>query len=166
MSTIRLFAAMLVVAFLLSGVLQWLVLRRRLRRAGWWIPATVGGWIGAVLVAAVVSYGIENVLYSYGSFARGILYTVAAGPCIGAVIGASQMLVLRRRVPRAGRWIVASIFGVWCGSVPVVVFSVLNQLGMYSSLASLIAAIGLFGALYGLVTASPLERMLAQAEAS
>jgi hypothetical protein len=29
---------------LVAGLLQWMVLRRGLKQAGWWIPATSVGW--------------------------------------------------------------------------------------------------------------------------
>ncbi len=32
----------------LAGVLQWLVLRRHVARAGWWVPANILGWIAAI----------------------------------------------------------------------------------------------------------------------
>ena len=34
---------------LLTGYLQWRVLRRNTKRAGWWVPACVVGWGGALL---------------------------------------------------------------------------------------------------------------------
>ena len=33
------------------GVLQWLVLRRQMARAGWWVVASVVGWLVGWLVA-------------------------------------------------------------------------------------------------------------------
>ena len=30
----------------LAGVLQWLLLRRHIRRAGWWVLVSAAGWIG------------------------------------------------------------------------------------------------------------------------
>ncbi len=37
------------------GTAQWLVIRRGLRSAGWWIPATSAGWALAGIVAGILS---------------------------------------------------------------------------------------------------------------
>jgi hypothetical protein len=38
---------------LVLGVAQWLVLRRRVPQAGWWIAITIAGWILAFLLVGV-----------------------------------------------------------------------------------------------------------------
>lgn len=43
-----------------------------------------------------------------------ILVFFLAGPIAGAVIGLPQWLVLRRKVPKAGLWLAASIVGWAC----------------------------------------------------
>jgi hypothetical protein len=48
-------ALMFVVAGLSIGFLQWLVLRRRLSHAGWWIPANITGWSLAMLAVEGLS---------------------------------------------------------------------------------------------------------------
>lgn len=86
------------------GMMQWLVLRRRVTKAGWWIPASAFG--GLVLIAAGSgSYLIPKESLSGALAATGIL--VAGGPLMGAL----QWLVLRNKVGRAGWWIVASTAG-------------------------------------------------------
>lgn len=40
---------------LLLGCLQWLVLRGRLRRSGWWVPISLAGWALAVLLTIVLN---------------------------------------------------------------------------------------------------------------
>ena len=38
--------ALLMLAGTLASVAQWLVLRRHIRQVGWWVPASVAGWVG------------------------------------------------------------------------------------------------------------------------
>ena len=81
------------------GVLQWLVLRRRVSGAGWW-----------VLASAAAGYGIiqSGVLGPPASLSFGALLFMTGG---GAVTGTLQWLVLRGQVSRAGWWVLASTVG-------------------------------------------------------
>ncbi len=80
----------------LTGILQWLVLRQQMRRAGWWIAATIAGWLtGWALVAFAVPPGASFL----------------AGATVGSVTGLAQWLVLRRHMYRAGWWILVSALG-------------------------------------------------------
>jgi hypothetical protein len=79
---------------LVTGILQWVVLRQRLRQAGWWILASTVGW--------TASWGIVLALVPQGI---GIL----TEPLVGAAMGTLQWLVLRRQLRQAGWWIVISI---------------------------------------------------------
>jgi hypothetical protein len=72
-------------AGIVIGSGQWLVLRRRLPQAGWWIAATAAGQaIGLAAGAALVGYGTEP-----GELA-------VQGAVTGLAIGGLQALVLRR----------------------------------------------------------------------
>lgn len=82
------------------GLAQWLVLRRRLPRVGWWIVLSilgfgVGNALGEALVATVSS-PVRDVL---------------DGALIGASVGAAQWLLLRRRVSGAELWLPANVVG-------------------------------------------------------
>ena len=87
-----------------SGILQWLVLRQRIPRAGWWILATIVGNSLAFLAIGFVGLGLSG---GGGGTAGGIIFvsTLVIG---GAFIGILQWLVLRRYVFRASWWILAS----------------------------------------------------------
>ena len=85
---------------LLSGLLQYLLLRHYLPRMGWWIAATALGWPLGIAVV-YLGYTIWPVALNANSMWSAAL--------IGAVIGLAQWLVLRRRVPRAG-WIAGEVF--------------------------------------------------------
>ena len=91
---------------LLTGLLQCLPLRRYLPRTGWWIAATALGWSLGFAVA-YLGYAIWPVaLNANSTWAVEIVFV-----SIGAATGLVQWLVLRRRVPRAGWWVLASALG-------------------------------------------------------
>jgi tRNA A-37 threonylcarbamoyl transferase component Bud32 len=75
------------------GVAQWVVLRRRIRRAGWWVLASTVGWavfgIGYAMVFASDRGG-----FLFGGF--------------GVAVGVAQWLVLRGQIERAGWWVLVS----------------------------------------------------------
>jgi hypothetical protein len=73
-----------------AGLLQWLLLRRILKDAGWWILATVVEWIAGWAIA------------------RAVLDPEAV---LGTVVGLLQWLMLRRTLKKAGAWIPATFVG-------------------------------------------------------
>ena len=99
------------------GMMQWLILRRQLSRAGWWVLASmVGGAVGFSLVGwfpldPTVGFGLIGLVGRLGDV------TVAAvlGIQIGAPVGIMQWFVLRQRFFRAGWWILANIIGFAAG---------------------------------------------------
>ncbi len=105
------------------GLTQWLVLRRYVASAGWWVPASIlGAACGAALgMAAADALGpmffamdVSSVRPAPGGL-RPLLNMAAsagiAGAGVGLLLGVAQWLVLRRAVAGAGRWIVASALG-------------------------------------------------------
>lgn len=83
---------------LVSGLLQYFLLRHYLPRMVWWIAATVLGWL---LFSAV---GIPTLFSATVSPAL-------APVLIGGLVGLTQWFVLRQRVRRAALWILASVLG-------------------------------------------------------
>ena len=78
-----------------TGILQWLVLRGQVSRAGWWVLASTVGWglsmavVGAFSVVAAVP----------GS---GLLFGLPVGGAVlGAVTGGALIWLLRQPVPEA-----------------------------------------------------------------
>jgi hypothetical protein len=104
--------ALLTLSGTLSGALQWLVLRRHIRRAGWWVPASAAGWVGGFalfLLLAVSSVSVVEMSAATTGLLLRFSLGAMAGAGVGAATGVLQWLVLRRQVHRAGGWVVASI---------------------------------------------------------
>ena len=109
------------------GIAQWLVLRRHIASAGWWVLVSiVGGMIGVALglvledaLRPLISTLLGEAIQSRSSGPRVSLSDTvavgAAGAVVGAVLGSAQWLVLRRHVRSAARWIVASCLGWMAG---------------------------------------------------
>jgi hypothetical protein len=80
-----------------TGILQMLVLRARVFRAGWWVLASAVGW---GLGMAVVGYGA--VLDEVWDSPLALLWSlVGGGVVMGAVTGGTLVWLLRQPVPKA-----------------------------------------------------------------
>ena len=102
------------------GILQWLVLRRRVSRAGWWVLASTAGFIvgwGGVEVAMYMAFGFPEEMGGMSSFTN-VLGQAVVPALGGAVMGTLQWLILRGKVSRAGWWVLASTVG-WALGVTV-----------------------------------------------
>jgi hypothetical protein len=117
---------MLGFAHALISAAQWLVLRRVLPNAAWWIAATViGGAIGAPGMGIVMAWSV-------------------------AVMGIAQCLVLRRYLPKANWWVPAVVLAhSIMGSNGIVYSSGAQSLfGIYLGAAAIRG--GMLGAITGL----------------
>lgn len=117
----------------LIGVLQWLVLRRHVSRAGWWVPATVGA-----------SAAVGAVVFGVGGLDADLGWIVGIS-VFGTVTGLLQWAVLRGQIPLAGWWVLACTVG-WVVGMP---------------LGDINGPPGL-GAAYGAITATALVWLLRQ----
>jgi hypothetical protein len=88
---------------LCTGLAQWLVLRCRLDGVGAWAPATLLAWTLFWLLHNAEVFGFAHSPWSLVGQGFG------HGAIVGAMIGVAQYLVLRTRVPGAGRWVPISI---------------------------------------------------------
>jgi hypothetical protein len=79
------------------GTMQWLVLRRRIDGAGWWVLASIVGFAAGKLVGDAIAQAVS-----------GAVGFILSGAAIGTLLGIAQWLVLRRHVAQAGRWVLAS----------------------------------------------------------
>jgi len=107
---------------LLTGVVQYGLLRRYLPRMSWWVLATTGGWLmGALLIAIAIWLNRTD-----GSFNLDLALIL-----MGLGIGASQWLLVRRRLPRAGWWIGANVVG-WGLLGLITTGNALDQSGLFT----------------------------------
>ncbi len=158
-----------------AGALQWLVLRGRLARAGWWIAASTVGWaVGGIMLeagrAGVAALPGEIPGWFLGGFLGGF------GVVGGVVAGFLQWLVLRRQLAQAGWWIVASAGGGVAGrtmlGIGIAVGLVIDKtlggaidtlvVGVVAVSGSVDGAVG--GAITGAVLVWLLRRRLGDAE--
>ena len=84
---------------LLTGLLQYLLLRGYLPRMSWWIAATLLGWL---LLFAV---GLLSARFSV------TMPPALAVALVAGLVGLPQWLLLRRRVSHAGYWMLSSVLG-------------------------------------------------------
>jgi hypothetical protein len=85
---------------LVTGVLQFLLLRGRMPRAGWWIAATTLGWSMPLLLGILLPV----------EFTRAPAPALAAA-LLGGLVALPQWWLLRRRFRQTGWWLVANSLG-------------------------------------------------------
>ena len=131
------------------GVLQWLVLRRSVSGAGWWVLASAAAGYGT-LQAGFMPFSTS--LQSFGVY---LSWTrvVALG---GAVTGTLQWLVLRGQVSRAGWWVLASTVGWGLGATVARAFPWGVDMG------DAVGALVVTGAILGALTGGALVWLLRQ----
>lgn len=90
---------------LLTGILQYTLLRQYLPHMAWWIAATFLGWLTPFAIGALIITLLEQ---------RNDPFSIMFGLLlIGATIAVPQWWLLRKRVRYASWWILAHGFG-WC----------------------------------------------------
>ena len=77
-----------------TGILQWLVLRGKVSRAGWWVLASTVGWGLSMTVSRAIPWGVTDGICI-------LLGLVVSGAVLGAVTGAALVWLLRQPVPEA-----------------------------------------------------------------
>jgi hypothetical protein len=98
------FMGRLLFAFLgaFVGASQWLLLRGRLPRAGWWIPATGAGlWVGTTIAFGLTGMRLPILPYQL----------LLGGAVTGFILGLVQLPVLRPGRRGAAIWLLASALG-------------------------------------------------------
>ena len=84
------------VGFLVSiGLPQWLVLRRQLRHAGWWVPANALAWPLGVAVPFVALALVPDAAPCWVWAATGIVSGLVMGLVVGAVTGLALLWLVR-----------------------------------------------------------------------
>lgn len=90
------------IAGLLIGLSQYGLLRRFLPHMGWWVVATIGGWLLGVFLILIPGW----LSWTSPLFSLDLVFIV-----MGLSIGVGQWLLLRRCLLHAGWWIGANVVG-------------------------------------------------------
>lgn len=128
---------------LLTGILQYTLLRSYLPRMGWWILATIGGWFLGILLLML----IDQFVWARASFRLDYVFIM-----MGFSIGIGQWLILKQRLPGAGWWIIANIAG-WGLLALITTGNSIDQYGLFT-----------LGILPACVTGAVLVLLMKQAE--
>jgi hypothetical protein len=101
MSDIAIYGLATLMGFVLGPILgtpQWLVLRRHVRKAGWWILANAVAWaFGMAIVFIGTGFIPAEGGINLGVIAILILFVVAAGVVVGAIHGLVLIWLVRLR---------------------------------------------------------------------
>jgi len=92
------------VAGAVAGVAQWLLLRRQVRRAGWWILASAAGWavgwaVGLAMGNAVGLAMGNAVAWAVSGAVSGAVIGAVSGAVSGIITGAALVWLLRQPRP-------------------------------------------------------------------
>ena len=148
------------------GTSQWIVLRRRIANARWWIPASAAG-LGTGLAAGVVlveqvGRALTGGQVSVGSMdsATRALSMAVVGLVSGVCLGAAQKLVLRSRSAIGWNWLGMSTLGL---GTALVAGSLAADF-IFGGLTSPVGFVGFVlvaGLVAGAITSKPLVRLSA-----
>ena len=128
------------------GIGQALVLKSRISRTRWWI------------LASIIGFGIgKNVSDPVAQAISGPLGSALGGLAIGTSLGVVQWLVLRRHIPEARWWILATAIA-WAVGWAIIASVDTEAAGGSTATAYLIGAIGAGSA--GVITAAALVWLL------
>ena len=153
------------------GAAQWLVIRRELRLAGWWMPATSAGWALAGVIAGILSGLMGGAVTGVGRDVGVWGFVVAAAVgilALGFLPVTFQWVILRRQVHHARRWLLgaAGAFIVAaCLGAAVVRWGMVNVIGLlqaedFPSAKAWVAFGTVVGMIYGAMTATLLGSLL------
>ena len=140
-----------------AGCLQWVVLREKVARAGWWVLASTLGFTITFGTLGAIGIGESNEDY----VRAGILFVAV----FGIVAGILQWLVLRLAgIAWAGLWVPAIIFGSLVAAIGFPISAAIGYSGNYALSAMMF---GLFlGAGLGAIPGAVLVWLLRQSPSS
>ena len=132
-----------------GGYFQWVVLRERVAGAGLWGLASAVGF-GSAMGALLAANLAQNP--AMAGLLVGIVFGVAGGIL--------HWLILRRKVPRAGSWLLANLLGSLVGTIAFPIAVAISETGNWG-LAIIVFGMG-FGAGNGAITGAALVWLLRQ----
>jgi hypothetical protein len=147
-----------------TGLMQWLLLRRYIKRSGWWVPASALG-LGVSLGVYGIIHLIWRVPFHLG-WPLGVLGWGLAYVLGGLLIGLPQQRILRRSLARSAWWVPVSAAG-WALSVLGLGIQPIGPGGRHLPTVLIIlrngmAAPAVAGIILGVITGAGLVRLLRQ----
>ena len=136
-----------------GGYFQWVVLRERIAEAGLWGIASALG-LGSAMGAPAAANPAEN-----PAMAGFLMVSV-----FGVVSGILHWLILRRKVLRAGWWLLANFLGSLVGAIAFPIAVAISETGNWG-LAMMTFGL-MFGAGNGAITGAALVWLLRQSPSS
>jgi len=141
-----------------GGFMQWLVLRRQIAAAGWWVLASTLGFAIAPIAAIAGVMAMSQVMSLDGN---PMAAPILLGVLFGVLSAIMPWLVLRRQLARAGWWVPAHLLGSLVGgAMGIVAFHAMALIGFYQFPWA--AAGAMFGAGLGAITGITLVWLLRQ----
>ncbi len=145
----------------IGGSLQWVVLREKVARAGWWVLASALGLAvagGAPGAATGPTGAITADNWAMAVTLFGVIF--------GLVAGTMQWQVLKQaQIARAGWWVLASIFGSLVGALCVPAAGAIQAATDNYVLGGIVFGL-LFGAGLGAIPGAALVWLLRQSHSS
>ena len=149
-------AFIVIILGMAGGFMQWLVLRRQIPRAEWWVLASTLGFALAPIAAIAGVMAISQII----SLEENLLMApILLGVLFGVLSAIMPWLVLRRQLPRAGWWVPAQTLGSLVGgAMAIVAFHSVSLIGFYEFVWA--AGGAMFGAGLGSITGIALVWLL------
>jgi hypothetical protein len=122
---------------LTSATIQWLLLRRHLPGAGWWIPVSFAGWAASGLLL----FALDRLFHAWLQAPLPML------ALLGATVGFAQWFLLRRLLPRAVWWLPLNMLAFSTILLAGESFSSLAEILLFLSLPHLVTGTGLWALL-------------------
>lgn len=144
-----------IVAGLLVGLLQWVVLRPYLVQSSDWILHGAAGWAAGFALGLAIIQALSGSLI--GAIVGYLLF--------GVIIGLIQWPVLRREIPNALSWVVASVVG-WAAGLLIAQLALSLLFGnnpIHPVVTSAISA-GVSGLVAGAITGLAFVQIVRQPE--
>ena len=132
-----------------GGYFQWVVLRERIAGAGLWGLASALGF-GSAMGAPAAANPAE-----YPAMAGVLILSV-----FGVVGGILQSLILRRKIPRAGWWLLTNLMGSLVGAISFPIAVAISETGNWGLALMTFGLV--FGAGNGAITGAALLWLLRQ----
>jgi len=125
---------------LITGLSQYLLLRRYLAKMGWWVAATFLGWILPFIILQLVF-----TVFQIGQTNFAIILRTSIFFLMGGLLGLIQWIVLRKKIQFAGWWILANSLG-WGLAILITSGNISNPLAnlMVALLPPLVTCVALW----------------------